>query len=248
MGGARQTKAERKEEARRQRIEIERRMARSRRNRWIVLGVVLVVAAAAALFVVTRPKTAPESTSALLAAAPAAAKAAGCTAVRDVGPYNPQSEDRSHIGVQGGVSTMPPLSSYPSVPPASGPHNPNPFPRGVYASPPPIDQVIHSLEHGAAIVWYAPDASGPALSKIKDFYANAANGQKVIVAPYSYPDQGAAGSLPTGEQMALVSWHHVETCTVPSLAAAFKFTSSYGIPPVANQTYQGDAPEPSTPL
>ena len=48
-------------------------------------------------------------------------------------------------------------STYPSVPPASGPHNSIPYGAGVYGTPPPIDRVIHSLEHGAAIVWYSPD-------------------------------------------------------------------------------------------
>ncbi len=244
----RPTKDQRKEAARQERLDIERRMARSRRNRWIALGVVVVVAAAAAVIVATRPKPAVQNVSALIAAAPQAAKAAGCTSVRDVGAYSPESLDRTHIGVQGGVPTMPPLSSYPSVPPASGPHNPNPLARGIYSSPPPIDQVIHSLEHGAAIVWYAPDASGPELAKIRDFYGDATHGQKVIVAPYDYPNQGAAGSLPGGAQMALVSWHHVETCTQPSLAAALGFTSTYGIPPLGNQTYKGDAPEPTSPL
>src|SRR3546814_8016556 len=52
---------------------------------------------------------------------------------------------------RGGPAAMPPLSSYPSVPLASGPHNPTPWSRGVYSTPPPIDQVIHSLEHGAAV-------------------------------------------------------------------------------------------------
>ncbi len=244
----RPTKGERKEAARQERLEIERRMARSRRNRWIALAVVVVVAATAVVIVATRPKPVVPSVSGLLAAAPGAAKAAGCTSVRDVGPYSPETEDRSHIGVQGGVPTMPPLRTYASVPPASGPHNPTPLARGVYTSPPPIDRVIHSLEHGAAIVWYSPGASGPELTKIQDFYGDAAHGEKVIVAPYDYPDQGAAGSLPGGAQMALVSWHHVETCTQASLAAALGFTSTYGIPPVGNQTYKGDAPEPTSPL
>ncbi len=245
----RPTKGQRKEAARQERLEIQRRMARSRRSRWIALAVVVVVAAAAAVVVATRPKPVVQNVSALIAAAPQAAKAAGCTDVRDVGTYpGPESLDRAHIGVQGGVPTMPPLSTYASVPPASGPHNPTPLARGVYTSPPPIDRVIHSLEHGAAIVWYSPDTSEPEVSKIQDFYADAAHGQKVIVAPYDYPDQGAAGSLPGGAQMALVSWHHVETCTQPSLAAALGFTSTYGIPPLGSQTYKGDAPEPASPL
>jgi hypothetical protein len=118
----------------------------------------------------------------------------------------------------------------------------------VYSTPPPIDQVIHSLEHGAAVVWYSPDVSGDELAKIENFYRDPSHGQKVIVAPYDYPDQGAEGTLPGGSAMALVAWHHVESCSRVSLAAAFGFTASYGIPPFGNKRYLGDAPEPQTPI
>src|SRR5262245_5413056 len=173
----------------------------------------------------------------LLTAAPQATEAAGCGEVEDVGPFQPKDRDRAHV-------TSPiPLSQYASVPPASGPHNPIPLGAGVYGSPPPIDRVIHSLEHGAAIVWYSPDASGPELDKIKTFYERSDVGRRIIVAPYDYPDQGAAGTLPNGSQMALVAWHHVQTCSRPSLAAAFGFTSSYAAPPFGQRQYKGDAPE-----
>jgi hypothetical protein len=242
------TKAQRKEEARRQRLEIQRRMARTRRTRWIALAVAVLVVASGATYYALRPRPKVQDPQQLLAAAPQAAKAAGCTEARDVGPYQPESADRVHIGVQGGPATMPPLSTYPSVPPASGPHNPTPWSRGVYSTPPPIDQVIHSLEHGAAVVWYSPDVSGDELAKIENFYRDPTHGEKVIVAPYDYPDQGAEGTLPGGSAMALVAWHHVETCSRVSLAAAFGFTARYGVPPLGGQRYLGDAPEPQTPI
>jgi hypothetical protein len=244
----RQTKAERKEEARRQRLEIQRRMARSRRTRWIASGLVVLLVAAGAVYYALRPQPEVQDPRELLAAAPQAARAAGCTDVRNVGPYQPEAADRTHVAVPGGPPTMPPISTYPSVPPASGPHGATPWSRGVYSTPPPIDQVIHSLEHGAAVVWYAPDVSGDELAKIEDFYRDASHGLKVIVAPYDYPDQGAEGTLPGGSRMALVAWHHVETCSRVSLAAAFGFTSRYGIPPFGSQPYLGDAPEPQTPI
>jgi Protein of unknown function (DUF3105) len=240
------TKAQRKEEARRQRLEIQRRMARTRRTRWIALAVAILLVAAGATYYALRPRPKVQEPQELLAAASQAARAAGCTEVQDVGPYQPEALDTAHIGTRGGPAAMPPLSSYPSVPPASGPHNPTPWSRGVYSSAPPIDQVIHSLEHGAAVVWYAPDVSGDELAKIQDFYRDSSHGLKVIVAPFDDPDQGAAGTLPGGSTMALVAWHHVETCSRVSLAAAFGFTARYGIPPFGNQRYVGDAPEPGT--
>jgi len=233
------TKAERKEEARRQRVELQRKMAKGKRNRRIAMALVVVLAAGVGAYVVTRPQPAEASPQDLLAAAPQAATSAGCGKVEDVGPFQPKSRDRAH------VSASIDLNQYASVPPASGPHNPIPYGAGVYSSPPPIDRVIHSLEHGAAIVWYSPAASGPELAKIKDFYARTDInvGSRVIVAPYDYPDQGAAGTLPNGAQMALVSWHHVQTCARPNLAAAFGYTSSWSAPPFGQQAYKGSAPE-----
>jgi hypothetical protein len=241
--GERPTKAQRKEQARRERLEIQRRMARARRNRWIALGVAAVLAAGVALFVVTRPKPKVLTPTQLLAASADQATAAGCSKVRTIPEYG-QGLDRAHIGVSGGPPTMPAVSTYPSVPPASGPHNQTPLDAGEYASAPPLDQTIHSLEHGAAIVWYAPDAPSSVVSQIKSFYrTHRTIGSRVIVAPYEYPDQGKQGSLPAGTQMALVAWHRMESCARPNLAAAFGFTARYAAPPYGSQKYLGEAPE-----
>jgi hypothetical protein len=231
------TKAERKEEARRQRVELQRKMARSKRNRRIAIAVVVVLVAGIGAYALTRPQPAQADPQDLLAAAPQATRAAGCGEVQNVGAYEPKSRDQAH------VPTPVPLSTYPSVPPTSGPHNAIPLGAGVYDSPPQLDRTIHSLEHGAAIVWYSPDASGPQLNEIRSFYQDAEVGSRVIVAPYDYPDQGAAGTLPGGAQMALVAWHNVQTCARPNLAAAFGFTSSYAAPPFGQRPYKGEAPE-----
>jgi len=231
------TKAERKEEARRQRVELQRKMAKTRRNRRIAMGVVVALVAGVGAYALTRPQEARADPQELLATADQGREAAGCGEVEDVGAYQPRSRDRSHI-----VAQLP-LSSYPSVPPASGPHNAIPYGAGVYSTPPPIDRVIHSLEHGAAVVWYSPFASGAELERIRSFYEDSEVGSRVIVAPYDYPDQGAAGLLPGGDQMALVAWHKVQTCERVNLAAAFGFTSAYAAPPFEEQQYRGEAPE-----
>lgn len=231
------TKAERKEEARRQRVELQRKMARSRRNRRVAIGVVVVLIAGVAAFALTRPQEAQATPADLLENVDQAREIAGCAPVEDVGPYQPKTQDRAHV-----VASLP-LSTYPSVPPASGPHNAIPYGAGVYSTPPPIDRVIHSLEHGAAIVWYSPDASGEELDRIRTFYEGQEVGSRVIVAPYDYPDEGAAGTLPAGTQMALVAWHTVQRCDNVNLAAAFGFTSSYAAPPFGQQPYEGKAPE-----
>jgi hypothetical protein len=218
-------------------------MARARRNRWIALGVAVAVAAGVTVFVATRPKPNVVTPAQLLADATAGAAAAGCTKVQTEPEYG-QGLDRAHIGVAGGPPTLPSLSSYPSTPPASGPHNQIPLGGGVYTSAPPIDQAIHSLEHGATIVWYAPGAPSSLVTQIRDFYKHHRTiGSRVIVAPYDYPDQGQAGVLPTGTQMALVAWHHLQSCARPNLAAAFGFTARYSAPTYNGLKYLGEAPE-----
>jgi hypothetical protein len=240
-------------------------MAKQHRRR-LLGGVALVVAAGLIVALVVLQPFAGQDTQAqasdLLKQAPAAAKTAGCTAVQTVPAYNGVSDvtdakyvDNVHIGTTAEFPTPPKLSTYPSVPPTSGPHaalpsqgGPGPLPAGVYSSPPDIYRTIHSLEHGATIIWYDPTTSGAALNALTSFYdrkvSAAAIGQdRVIIAPYSYPDQGTAGQLKDGVGMALVAWHRMQTCSSVSLPVAFAFTSKYSAPPAAGQTYAGEAPE-----
>jgi hypothetical protein len=233
----RTTKAQRKEQARRERLELQRKVARARRNRRIGLVVLVAVAAGAAAIYLTRPEPVSVTPGSLFAAAEQARRQAGCGPVQTVGPFRPKGRDQAHQ-----VSPEP-LSSYPSTPPTSGPHNSIPLGAGIYDSPPPIDRLIHSLEHGAAVVWFSPDASGEELDRLREFYGRPTVGDRVIVAPYDYPDQGEAGTLPPGAQMALVAWHHLETCAGVSLPAAFDFTATYAAPPFGQRPYLGDAPE-----
>jgi Protein of unknown function (DUF3105) len=241
----RTTKAERREQARRERFELRRKMARAKRNRRIGIVVTAVLVAGAVAFAVTRPSTSLASPEELLAQAPQAKEAAGCGPVEDVGPFQPRERDQAHLA---DPSETPPLSEYPSVPPASGPHDPIPLSYGVYETPPPIYRVIHSLEHGAVVVWYSPNATGAELDRLKEFYQDADVGSRVIVAPYDYPAEVGVGRLPEGTQMALTAWHHVERCARVSLAAAFDFSSEYAAPPFGSRRYLGDAPEPGAAL
>jgi hypothetical protein len=271
------TKAERKDEARRQREEIQRQMARRRRNRKIMTATAIVVAVAVVATVVFFGRSGIPSPQDLLAQAKTAEKAAVCTTVKNVPPFatgnvtgdkaaaaaaiahgDPTAVDRDHIGGQYNP-TPPKLSLYPSVPPTSGPHAPippGPLPAGVYDSPPDIYRAIHSLEHGAAIVWYAPSAPADLVNAVKAFYGQKQLKQnvgqdRVLVAPYDYPDQGSAGLLPKGVTMALVAWHRLETCGRLNLAAAFDFTSQYSVRAAGQglqagypgRKYLGEAPE-----
>jgi hypothetical protein len=186
--------------------------------------------------------------SQLFAQAEAAASAAGCGDVQTVPSFSPEELDRAHIGGPG-VPTHPPLSAYASTPPASGPHDPVPLSAGIYSNPPPVAKAIHSLEHAAAIVWWSPVAGADPeqdadFTGIQEFFLSPSQHDHVIVAPYDYPDQGAAGTLPEGAGMALVAWHRLQLCDRLSLPVAFAFVLRYRFDPLHPDRYQGEAPEP----
>jgi len=246
----RPTKAERKEQARLERDELRRRIERRKRNRTIGIALVAVAATVAVVGVITAssgPAADVEAPDALLARAEAAAGEASCEPVRTVEPYG--ADDQAHVG-SGAFPSLPDLSTYPSTPPASGPHDGSgTLPAGVYDSPPPIGLLLHSLEHGGTVVWYDPDAPPEDVRAIRDFYDRsvgevAAGQDRVIVAPYDYEATAGAGRLPDGARMALVAWHRVRTCADPSLPVALDFTSSLSFPAALGRDYEGEAPEP----
>ena len=234
-------------------------MARRRRGRSI--GLVLVVVAVAVVVVAvfltsggsgSGSNATVASAADLLKQAPAAKDAAGCDPVQTTPNYadTPGADpsiDHAHIG-SAEAATAPALSTYATIPPASGPHSPVPLTAGIYSSPPDVYQTLHSLEHGATIIWYAPGTTGKALDDLLAFYgqpqSDADIGQaKIIIAPYSYPELATAGQLSSGVQMALVAWHRLETCSTLNLAAAFDFSSRFEAPGYGGRTYAGAARE-----
>ena len=238
----------RKEEARRERERLRRRMARRRMlrraGRWGV-AVAVVGGLVGLVFFLNRPAELSGEQRAIVQAAQRAARTAGCTGITRVDPY-PGNADRTHIGAAE-APQPPPLSSYPSVPPTSGPHLGGAQPSGVYPDPPDIYAVLHSLEHGATVIWYDPRAErDPQLLRIKDFYGDPANGDHVIVAPYNYPDQGAAGRLPDGKRMAVTAWHHGQSCDQPNFDVVRGFVLQYAAN--GRGAYRGDAPEAGAPI
>jgi uncharacterized protein DUF3105 len=255
--GRRPTKAERREEARLKREEIQRQMAGRRRNRTIglVLVVVAVIVAVVAAFVLSgdddgTSATGVPSADTLLSQADAATDTAGCDIVQETGNYGDAPGDDPAIDHQHvDPADRPTLSTYPTIPPASGPHDASPLPAGIYDASPDLYRTIHSMEHGGVIVWYSPDADATKVADLQAFYGQQLSevgvGQdRVIVAPYDYPDQGDAAQLPAGVQMALVSWHRLQLCASASLPVAFDFTSQYEFPVYDGRAYQGVAREP----
>lgn len=262
-GNRRPTKAEKKEEARLERDQIQRKMASRKRNRTFgIVAIAVAVVAIVVVFVVVQPGGTDDpagafpTTQQLLDQAADATASAGCDEVQTVGfydgvedPNSPDYTDQAHVGNDDRFPEMPALTTYPSIPPTSGPHAnipPGPLPAGVYDEAPDLARAIHSLEHGATVIWYSLSASGAQLEQLKAFYEQqideAAVGQdRVIVAPYDYPGEG--GQLPDGVMMAPTAWHRLQNCTQVSLAVAFDFTSQFSAPPFEGREYAGEAPE-----
>jgi hypothetical protein len=206
---------------------------------------VVGVAALGALLLYTH-RLSPEERD-LLDRAPDAAAAAGCTDVRVVPPY-PGGLDRRHVG-SADAPAMPSFDRYPSIPPVSGPHGSTTLPAGTYRSAPPMDAALHSLEHGAVIVWYDPLAAAqPDVAEVEGYFENSDEGTHVIVAPFDYPAEGRAGRLPGGSTMAVAAWHHVRLCQEVSLPVAFSFVEAYRFNLYRWGAYRGDAPERFAPI
>jgi Protein of unknown function (DUF3105) len=253
-GGRRLTKAERKEQARREREELQRKLASKRRARTIGIAAGGAVIAAVVVAATLLPSGGdfPEPATLLQRAANAATQGE-CSEVVTTPEFDPPEQDRMHIDPTAG----PPLSSYATIPPASGPHAdipPGPLPAGVYDSLTleELYRAIHSLEHGATIVWYDPVAPLGQVARVTGFYdrrqQDAQVGQdRVIVAPFDFPED-PAGILPEGTQMAMVAWHRLRTCASVDLAVAFDFTSQYSFPTAEDREYAGVAPEPGASL
>lgn len=207
------------------------------------VGGVLVVAAAATVYLVVFRQT--------------AAEAAGCGPIKLTSYYDRKpSQDQLHVGTGKNprFATPPPLRTYPTRPPSSGPHLPpgEQLPQGVYTDPPNPWSSLHSLEHGAVVIWLSPSAKAQDERRLETFYRNGANNDHVIVAVYDYPSQRASGRLPGGDRMAMVSWHHIQYCRKVSFGVAKSFVDRYrvpssGAPPLGYPTKNG-APEPGAAL
>jgi hypothetical protein len=135
-----------------------------------------------------------------LAAFGVSTASASCDPVQDVKVHG-QSE---HVDVGTDID-------YDSAPPVSGKHyaQPAPFSRKFYtpADRPPVEQLVHNLEHGYAIVWYDSALKGDDVKALEDLSQRGPKeketGGKFIVAPWSESDGGA---FPQGKHIALTRW------------------------------------------
>lgn len=78
---------------------------------------------------------------------------------------------------------------YDRHPPAGGDHNPVPAPCGFYDEAIPDEYVVHSLEHGAVWLAYAPALDAADLATLRDVVAEESD---TIATPYADLDAGTA--------------------------------------------------------
>jgi hypothetical protein len=183
---------ERRAAARERRVaEQQRRRAIQRRKQIRNISIVVLIVAAIAALVVLRTLQANRNAK----RASKIAASAGCSKVKTF-----HHEGSQHL--QAGEST-----TYDSSPPVGGKHAPAPLAAGVYTEPFSTDPTsatsifaaVHSLEHGAIIIWYK-DLSD---AEIKTIDAEFGKETKVLVAPY--PQLKDA-------KIALTAWDRLQTC------------------------------------
>ena len=74
------------------------------------------------------------------------------------GVISPPDEGRDHIWPDHPVE-------YQTMPPASGPHFPDPTAPGFYTERPAFGYLVHSLEHGSVVIYYDPAQLSPGIEK-----------------------------------------------------------------------------------
>jgi thymidylate synthase len=135
---------------------------------------------------------------------------------------------------------------YATVPPTSGKHWPVPATisdRAFYTAEdrPPVEQLVHNLEHGYTVLWYDASVQGKQLDEIRDL-AKKLRGdpkyQKFIAVAWD----PAYGKLPSGKTVALSHWSagagHRQLCGQLSGAVVKSFMDTYPA---------SDTPEPNAP-
>jgi len=198
-GGANLERRERKEEARRLREAERRRARRAASLRRTVTSVGIAAAAVAAIAIFqsfSGPNDIPQP-------AIRAAEQAECTTVEQPASSAPSGQ---HL-------TSDQQYEYTDTPATSGFHDPAPLPEEpkVYDTQPPETRVVHSLEHGAAFVYYLPEADGGLPQEVIDRLAQIAGADDAtFVAPYP--------TLTAETALTLTAWNRRQSCPVATQA------------------------------
>ncbi|MGH8909704.1 MAG: DUF3105 domain-containing protein [Egibacteraceae bacterium] len=197
--------------------------ARARRNRLIAIaGVALLVLAGVGVTVQRQlaARAAVQAERREVAARLASLECTEDTAQPNLGG--------GHLDVQGpqNVVANPPEAVYPERPATSGPHISSVVKTGVYDTR--IDEriLVHNLEHGYVIAYYAPSAPADQVTALKDWAQTQIDGAfpKTIVAPWT------GGPLAGDANFAYTAWNFRQLCGQfdPQVASLFATSHSGG--------------------
>lgn len=160
-----QTKRERRDMAKKERMEAQKRAARQRTQRRLYTLVAFAVAIGLVVFLVQQSgKKGREDLQSLNTLA----ASVGCGDVQ-----NPPSEGRDHIQATD-------VRTYKTSPATSGPHA-EPVDTGIHAAPVPEVNVIHNLEHGHVVLQYKEDVPAAVKKALEDLAKK--DDTHVLVAP-----------------------------------------------------------------
>ena len=160
----------------------------------------------------------------------------------------------THVGQGTGGSTETITHvNYSTVPPVGGNHflTPEPIDRHFYTAEdrPPVENLVHNLEHGYTILWYDSTVTGDQLNTLKDLSSRVpkdGDRRKFIVAAWDE----SRGAFPNGKHIALSHWSargdgagasglgHRQLCGQVSGEVVDQFMSQFP---------SSDAPEPNAP-
>ncbi len=156
------------------------------------------------------------------------------------------SEEASGVGTHVGPGTDSPDTTrveYTTVPPTSGQHYafPAAFSRKFYTADdrPPMEQLVHNLEHGYTVVWYDDTIGDDQVDALRDLSKNISShegSEKFIVSAWD----ASYGDFPADKHVAISHWGaeqgHRQLCGQVSGEAIEDFVQTYP---------STDAPEPN---
>jgi hypothetical protein len=174
-----------------------------RRSNLLTIGVAVVVGALVVGGIIYQRSTGEGGVSDEVGVSEAAAN---CTGVRE-----PEKQPADHI------APGEPHPPYSSDPPTSGPHLEQPANPGFYDQPLPAEQVIHNMEHGQIVIWYAPDAPEEVVGNIESLVRQESTA--TLAVPYE-----AVGNTHT---FVMTAWGASQACEQVSQAVVNKFRTEY---------------------
>ena len=210
------------EEKRARRLEEEQRKAarqkEARRRSLMTTGIAVLVAAIVIFLIVSERQGEQKASNDPIGVALADA---GCGEVES---FDDQGQQHIAVGE--------PHAPYNSSPPTSGPHYESPAQPNFYPAELPTEQVVHNLEHGQIVIWYAPNVSDDVKSEIEDYVErendkaartpDPRSGENqlepLIALPFAGVEDGA---------YSMTSWTRLQTCDQFSSAAVDEYREMF---------------------